>query len=263
MTGSKAMTWIWGAVLVCLLLAVAAWFALISPLRDSTSALREQTESLVSANDQKQIRIQRLAAEAEQLDTRKAELAALRTQVPSDDGLSGYLRQLTDAAAARSVTITAMSPAEPVSFSPVIATSADETMSGAGVPAGTAEETSATATATTSTSAASGSAPVGMVAIPVTISAQGGYFDVLEFINDVQQSGPRLTLVTTVAGTALEAGPGDAGHGPTHEGDLQVTLTGDIFVLPSAVTTAASATTDTEVALPGRVPGKNPLIPVG
>ncbi len=265
MNAKQATTWIWGAVVIALLIVAAAWFALLSPVRSSTADLRLQTEALQSANEQKEVRIARLAKEAEGLDTLKADLASLRSQVPADAAMAEYLRELQAVADAHSVTIVSISPAEPTVFAPAgPETTTQTSVEGAGVPDtandGSADAGGTTATAPATTAPTTG-APAGMVAIPVAFDVVGTYADALAFLDTLQQQTHRLALVTAVAGVGLEDAEASGGRPASSVGDVELTLTGTVFVLPDVPVPAAGA--DVDAPLPGEVPGKNPLIPIG
>lgn len=269
MQRSSSTTWIIGTVLVALLLSAGAWFLLISPTLSTAAETAAQADQVEAANDQTVIRIARLKEQFAEIDTYKAQLAAMQAQIPQDAALSAYLRQLDEVATAHQVTLISIAPSSPATFAPAAAAVAtDEVMSGAGTTSEASDDsasTSETATSTAVTSAAAASAaPAGMADVAVTLTAVGSYDNVLAFLDSIQQTDRRLFLATTVTGTALDDEQATGGRPETHVGDLEVTVSGYVFLLPTTTTTVPAADAGTETpALPGASPGKNPLVPVG
>lgn len=265
MQRSSSTTWIVGTVLVSLLLAVAAWFLLISPTLSTAGETRTQAEQVEMTNEQTVVRIARLKEQFAQLDTYKAELAALRTQVPETAQLSPYLRQLDEVAQAHSVTITSIVPSPPATFAPVAAAATEEVMAGAGTTEEAAEgSTTDTATAEATAAAAATAAPAGMADIAVALTVVGSYDNVLAFIDAIQQTDRRLFLATTVTGTAQDDQAAGGGRPETRVGDLEAAISGYVFLLPSSLPADQVATEgEAAPALPGASAGKNPLVPVG
>jgi Tfp pilus assembly protein PilO len=262
---SKASSWIAGAVVVALLMAAAAWFLLLSPQLTTASETRAAAESTRSSNETLALRVERLKAQFAELDQYKADLAALRLQIPTTAELSELMRQLDGAAAAHSVTVTAVSPGTPAAVT-VTAPQAP-----AADPAAEAtESTEATDAADSAESADAAAAavaslvPAGMTQIPLSLTVVGSYDNVDAFIDTVQTGTSRLLLIANVSGVAQEDAVPGGGRPATSVGDVEATLTGAAFVLPDASVTAAPDPAETApVAPPAAVPGKNPLVPVG
>jgi hypothetical protein len=256
---SKTSTWVGGTVVVALLLLVAGWFLLVSPVLASASETRAATEDVQADNDVTRARIETLKAQFETLDQSKADLAALQLQIPTTGQLSDYLRQVDEQAAARTVAVTSVSPSSPELFAPVTGAAPAATTTDAAGTDGTVTDTSGD-TATTPAPAAGSTAPVGMVDVPVTLTAVGSYANVMSWIQALQEQTDRLLLVTTVTGTAQDDQPAGGGKPQTVKGDIEVSVTGYLYVLPNDKSIPVVTPEETEATLPGADPNRNPLL---
>jgi len=262
MGGAKRSSWIGGAVFIGLIMLAATYFLAVSPTLATASETRTEVNSTNESNIALQAKIDQLAVDFAKLDDYKAQLAAIRTQIPTTADLSGYLRQLDTIAVARSVTLTAVNPAVAQTVvSAVAAPAAPAAKPAAEAPSSTeAGATDAVAPA----APAANAAPAGFAAILFSINVVGTYDNTLAFINDLQNATPRLFLVSGL--TATPQGHSDAGGGrpATAIGDVELAVTGYTYVLtdPSVVPAAADPAAPA-VTLPGAVAGKNPLIPLG
>lgn len=263
MQRSKTGAWIGGAVVVALLMTIASWFLLISPVLASAGETSLQAESTRQSNAALEIKVDRLAEQFTHLDEYKAQLADLRTQVPTDAELAAYLRRIDELAQASSVTVVDVSPGTPVAFLPVVTapvTSGDSTVDATTEKVEGSEETTEEAPAPAPASAA----PAGMVNVPLSMTVVGTYEHVLAFTNALQTTPGRLFVLNSFNGTAQKDAEASAGRPATAVGDLEISLSGFLYVLPDLQ--AAVAPVDPEAAppaLPAEVPGKNPLVPVG
>jgi len=266
MASSKTSTWVGGAVAVALVLILASYFLLISPVLASASDTSSQADETRQQNQILQTKVAHLAAQFAHLDDYKAQLADLRTEVPTEAQLSAYLRRIDAIADANKVTVTAVAADVPQHFSPAVPPS---TGSGdATVDQTTAQQSGATATPSASptkaaaqAAAPSVSAPDGMVDVPLTITVVGSYDHVDKFLNAIQTTKGRLLLITTVTGTGQKDADANAGRPATKVGDLEVTANGFLYVLPDTSSPAPAPTATATPSLPAVVPGKNPMVP--
>ncbi|MDT0164773.1 hypothetical protein Q9R32_04295 [Actinotalea sp. AC32] len=271
-TGPKATGWVLGTVALVAAMGAGSWFLGIGPVLDEAGQAQAQAESVEQANDLQRIKIDRLTKQFEELPAMRAELASLQVQVPTDALLSAYLRDLERIAAERSVTITAfqsevgaalpaVSPVTPVAPAPAPGAGSDGT---APAESGTAAEAPASEPAPAAEPVPI-PAPPGFVAIPVGFSALGSYENVVAFLEAAQTGTSRLFLVTSFVGQAQDEAPEGTGRPATVPGDLEMAITGFVYVLQDTTTpvTAPAEEAPAPAPLPGAVPGKNPLIPVG
>jgi len=265
MSDAKNRTWIVGTVLVALVLGALTWFFGISPALTTASDLREQTEDARAQNDILEMQVVQLRADFEKLPEHRATLEALRTQVPTVPGLASYLRELDAIAVAKGVAITNVSPSAAVDVVPAVPPLAD-------VPAAPVEAPAADQPAEAQDPAAEPAAPVaptgptvpdGMAAIPVTLTVVGTYDATTGFLADLQGTTQRLFLVSGLTVTGQDEAEPSSGRPATQVGDLEIVVTGYLYVLPEPSGVAAPVDPATPPApLPGAVPGKNPFVPV-
>lgn len=268
MSGAKRSTWVGGTVFVALLIMAASYFLAISPTLATASDTRAQVQATEQSNQALQAKLTKLQVDFAKLPEYKADLAAIRVQIPTTADLSGYLRQLDTVAVAHSVTVTAVTPSAPQAVVPAVAVAATPAATTAATP-------TATATAEALPEAPSGvpaaqlvpaaAANVdGFAAIQLALTVVGTYDNALAFLNDVQNATPRLFLVTSLAGSSQPKSDATGGRPATALGDVELTITGFAYALtdptaiPAVVDPAAAAP-----ALPVAVAGKNPLIPLG
>lgn len=269
MTGAKKGSWIGATVFGSVIIVVASWFLAINPTLSAASDVRAQTEQVKSQNDALALKVAKLKADFAKLDDYKAQLGAIRKQIPTDAQLSDYLRQLDAIAAAHTVTVTTVTPGTPTAVvakapaapvaQPTPAPSASATP--APTSAGTDPSAAATGSGTSTGSAASG-IPAGFTSIPMSVTVLGSYDNTLAFLSDLQTATPRLFLVSGFTGTGQQDAAASGGKPKTSVGDQDLVVSGFLFVLPDTAAAATPAPTATP-ALPGAVPGKNPLNPVG
>lgn len=228
MSLSRTNAWIAGTVAVCVLLSAAAWFLLIAPTRANAAELRETTESTAASNDQLQIKVNQLAAQNETLDEKRAELAVVREAMPADPDLALLNRKLEAEAAAAGVTLMRVAPGAavpvvaptPVAVAPVEGESAD-----------------AAAAATPAPTPASS-----VLAIPVSLDVIGPFANVSSFLQAVQTKLGRDFLVQSLNVVAEDPAEASGAKPATANGDVTMTITGSVFVLPETAAAAAAPT---------------------
>ncbi|MBT0995196.1 hypothetical protein KIN34_12975 [Cellulomonas sp. DKR-3] len=259
MGASKKRTWIGGTAFVAVLLAVAAWFLLVSPNLSKASETRAETEAAESFNQVLGLKLTKLKSDFGKLEDYKAELAEREKQIPSTADLESYLDGLDAIAVRRDVTITAVTAGTPEEF--LLAEVAEPE------PEPSAEDESESESEDESGSAAEEDedegpkVPLGLTAIPVSVTVIGTYEDTMAFLDDVHKRNPRVFLVSGLTGTSQKASDGSSGKPATEEGDQELAITGYIYTLPNDVDRGDDEPTDE----PGRLPsndGKNPLLPV-
>lgn len=261
MSGAKKSTWIGGTVFVALVLAAAAWFFAISPTLAAAAEVRDEVEQTNTFNDMLEMRVAKLAADFEKLPEYRAQLESIRTQIPAEAELASYIRELDAIATAHSVTITAVSPGTPELVTVVVQQPATTEPAAAEGEQGTdAEQVDEPGAGTI---AAAPATPANFTTIPFSMTVLGTYDNVLAFVADLQAGTPRLIYVSGLLGTSQKAADAGGGKPATADGDLELVVTGQTYVLPDALPAAQPVDPAAPVpALPGAVPGKNPLVPI-
>lgn len=243
----RPLPWLLGGVGAVALVALGGWALVLAPQAAGTRALEDQAVQTSANEAQLTTRVAELQAQFSDLPQYQADLARARVQVPTDTDLADLLRALRDAAATTGVTLTGVVPAAPEAAvaTPSAATDgATSTADGATTTADGSATTADGATTTTATTTTTTTDPAtGLVRVPLTLTATGGYAAVEAFLAAVQQQD-RLVLLTSVA-----LSPTTTADGQTL---LTLTASGSAFALPA---------TDAEAAAAAAAPPTTPLTP--
>jgi Tfp pilus assembly protein PilO len=218
MLRTRTSRWSVGTAALCLVLLVAAWFLLIAPRRADAAALTDRQVTTEQQNEQLQIQIEQLKAQSGQVATYRAQLSGILKQLPATADMPQLVRDLDSLAAAAGVVVDTLTPSAAAGLK-----------SGPGSSAGKA----------------SSGGTSGVVQIPISVVVHGDYFQTVAFLQKLQTQLSRAFLVTG-AGVAPSSGT---------SGQIQLTITGDVFVWPAgaAATTSASGAS-TATATTGATP---------
>jgi len=229
MASSKAAPWVLGTAFVGILILGVAWMLAISPQMELVSTARADAEAARSQNVVLTQRLGVLGGQAADLDTYKADLAAIRVQIPAEDGLAPLLREFAATAAASSVFIVSIMPGEPVPFVSAVppevvpaAEPAVDVAAAQGQASGTGD--------TVAPAAPVPSGPQGLVAVPIEITVLGTYDNTVTFMALVQEQLQRLFLVTDFTTTEQKASPPSGGRPATVFGDAEFRIKGFVYV---------------------------------
>ncbi len=280
---AKKGTWVAGTVVASVAIMAGAWLLAINPQLSEAAGLRDQTASVESQNSALSDTIEQLKKDFAHLDEYKGQLADLRTQIPTTDALSEYVREIDTIAAQHQVVVTNLVPSPAQAFVPAqvaapAAPTEEPTDPAAEESTDPTAEASPTADATTeapvdpgdttATPAPDGGAsvPEGFAAIPVSITVVGTYDNTVAFLNSLQTGTKRLFLVSGITGTSQKDGEATGGKPATVVGDQELVVTGFLYALPDPLASlpapdGAEAPTPAP-SLPAPPPGRNPLVPV-
>ncbi len=241
--GRRPSTWIGGSVVAGVLILLAAWFLLLSPLREEAAGVRAEVVTAEQQNDLLELQLTSLRADFAKLPEYKAELESLRVSVPRTVESSSLLRELDALAQTTGVRISDIAFMAPVEVVPVGAAVAS-------APAVPVEE--ATAGEEAVPAAPSGPvAPRGLVGLDLTLTVTGSPDAVGAFFTGLQDGSTRLLLVTGFDLSRLEEQGASDGQAAIADGDQRASVRGTVYVLPAAV--AADGPTGGEVAEGGDV----------
>jgi Tfp pilus assembly protein PilO len=166
-----------GAAVVVLL---GWWFLLWSPRSDDIAEARDRTEQAEGQAQQLETEIARLKAAQRDEPLRRAQLETMRTAIPEDPNLAQFILDTNDAANKAGIDFISIAPTPPAAATP-----------------------QAAAAATTATTAPAPAAPP--AEIRVALQLQGGYFQVLDFVNRLNDL-PRLVVIDNVTVSADQTG---------------------------------------------------------
>lgn len=239
-----ARTWVAATVVVALLLALAAWFVLIDPVRAEAADLRSQTADAVARNEQLASQTQVLRQQFANLPDKEAELAALGEALPAEVELPTLIRTVDGFADETGVTVMSIAPgaATPV-VDPAVAAAA-----AAPAPA----PTEGAAPADGAAAPVEPVVPAGPVtmATPLTTTVIGDFFDAQAFLRRMQADMPRAFLVRDLSVTAEDRQDAGGGRPATTAGDVTMTITADVFSRPDPAGAAGAATTPPATSQP-------------
>jgi type IV pilus assembly protein PilO len=221
---TETRKWTLAAVAAGLVLVLAGWFLLIAPKRAQVADIKANTAEQEQTNQQLATDISVLQQQHKDLPEKQAELAALRTKIPTTADLTSYIRLMQDLAHKSQVSFTSLAPSDAAPLG------------------GTADPTGALPLDT-------------LAAMNIELVVTGTYFQVTDFMNELE-TAPRYTLVTGYAFAEGEVGAeGDAASADTStssSGDPQLTATisARIYEYPTAeaVDAASGDATTTQTA---------------
>lgn len=270
MGNTRSGGWIIGTVVLVLAIFAATWFFLAAPRFEAAAETMFMAEDTRSRNDLLALANAKLKADFEKLDEYETELAALHEQIPTTAQLSSFTRTVSDVASQSGVYVLGVSPGLPVDLTvptPVAPPPppAEEPAEGEDeVDTDGGETGDITDVATGTVTEPTGPVQIpGLVAVPVQVSVVGPYANVSSFLGSMQTGQRRLFLVTVLDGTQQDAQDAVGDRPAVAEGDLELTISGYMYVLKPAVTAAelVSEVEQPEVPLP--TSDRNPFAPLG
>jgi len=192
---------------VAAVLVVVVWYvALWSPRSSDLDEARDRKEAAEQQNRDLETRIDRLRAEQRREPELRAAAEKLRTAIPDQPNLAQFILDANDAAVRAGIDFISIAPSPP------------------------AAPTAAATTATTfAGAAATGERPA---EIALALQIQGGYFQVIDFLNRLND----LSRIVVLDGVNLSADT---------SARLSASLTARMFVQPEAVVVPGAVTTTT------------------
>lgn len=230
--------WVGGAALGCTVLLAGGWFVLVSPVRADAALVHEQTASAQDQNGMLEVQLASLEADSKRLDEFRTELETIRTQVPATLLDTELVRQVEAAATASGVHVkelTVMTPSPVVPVAPI----ADDTVP-APAPAPVEGEDAGDAVPLP-TAPVGPVAPDGMIGVDLSFTVSGNPDAVSAFVAAVQESIPRLVLVTGLDVSYQEEQGAEGGAPAVVAGDWLAVVRGTAYVLLPATEAEAAA----------------------
>ncbi len=259
MNAPKTTPWVIGAVVVSLAILAGGWLLGVSPKLDAAAEKNTQAQVQAGRADMLRIQLGQLKKDFANIDGLRADLAALRVQVPETLGESDMTRQIDALAAQAGVTVTLLDPTTAIAMAPAAAPAApaattDSASTGAATPAPAGQGSTATADAT-----AAGGSVSGLFAVPVQMTVLGSYENTLSFVTKLQTANPRLYLVLSIS-TDAQTAQGAQGSLPSiPAGWLATKISAYTYVVTPASTPAAA--TGDAPAIPAPAGQPNPFSP--
>jgi Tfp pilus assembly protein PilO len=193
--------WIVGGVLVLGIAILVGWSLGIAPQLRLAHDTRIERIAVEEQNVGFEERLATLEEQFGGLGELESELAELREAVPGAGELPDFVRQVTDIAAENDVSVTSitLSDAQPF-ITPEVAAGTDPAVA----PATDAAALEAPATDAAAVPAVAALTPEQFLAVPVTVTVEGGYDAALGFIEGLQ-FGDRVITVTNLSTQPLAA----------------------------------------------------------
>lgn len=224
MSMSKSKIWMAGGALACVLVLIASWFLLIGPQRAEAAELEDQTASAQEANAALRLKIATLEKQFNELDSLKSEMDAIRESMPADVAESTLLREVQGLATGTSTTLVSVTTGDAAPLvdpnAPTVAPPDGESASDESSPSDSVSAKPAAATVETM-----------VYSVPVTFVAVSSFQGSQAFLQNLQDNMPRALLVTDLTIQAREPGDEGAGRPIAANGDVELTITGNVFVL--------------------------------
>lgn len=222
--------WTLMTALVCLLVLIAGYMLLVKPQHSKAASVKSETATTQSQVQSLRAQLSRLQDEGRNLASQQAVLAQIVQQLPAQPALPTLLRSLDAAAAQTNVDLTNVSPGNPTAFSesPVA-----KAVASTGTSAGKT---------TTATTPGSGSAVAGLAQIPVSMSVSGSYFDIEQFLNQLE--GLQRSMLVNTFTIGYQNGQSASGSAPTvGAGELTVSIQAEVFMTTQALGSSPASTT--------------------
>ncbi|GAB3135335.1 hypothetical protein [Marisediminicola antarctica] len=203
--------WIIGSLLLSVVILVGGWFIGVAPMLAIAAKAHSDRATVEQQNVQNEQTLADLQARYVELPAISAEFAAIRRSVPEGPEMANFLQTITSAQNASGSFVTDVSVADPVPYAPVVPEPIEAPVSEEGAVA-TAEGNGEVDAAAADPAAAAPVVPVlstssipnadsvtalNFTLIPVTVTADGTFDQVVAFTGQLQGS-ERLFLVTGV-----------------------------------------------------------------
>lgn len=228
MSMSKSKILMAGGAFVCVLVLIASWFLLIGPKRAEAAEFEEQTVSAQDANAALRLRIAKLEKQFNELDSLKSEMDAIRESMPADVAESTLLREVQGLASGTGTTFVSATAGEPT---PLIDPNAPTAPPPSEGEAASDSEGSSDSESPSADPAAAAPLDTMVYSVPVTFVAVSSFQGSQAFLQNLQDNMPRALLVSDLTIQAREPGDEGAGRPIAANGDVELTITGNVFVL--------------------------------
>ena len=241
--------WVLGAAVLIAATAVLGWLLGISPHLIEASTAKAAQATVETQNATYEAQVAALETQYEGIGKLKDDLAELQLAVPGAANLPAFLAQLDSIGQQHQVTLAGITVSDAQLYVPVVAT----------VPVDVAAPTDGSTPAPAAEVAATGVAPAAteptlsplispanFVSVPITLTVDGDYVHILDFIEGLQK-GKRLVMVTTFNTVAKDPGAGASTAAATEDstapaipasGGVTANISALIYVLLNPATAA-------------------------
>ena len=199
--------WVAGALAIAIAIFAGSWFLLVSPKRTEAADLQAQADEQAATNAGLQTELAVLKQQKKELPQQQAKLAGLQTQIPQTSDMPSLVRLLNQAGAKSGVDLVSFSPAAAV---PVTSEASTTVVTEGVLPS---EQ---------------------LAAIDAQIVVTGGYFEIVKFLNSLENL-QRYLLVTNTTIAPDDAASASPETTQKDAGQLTASLSSRVFLLPVVV----------------------------
>lgn len=261
---SGTALWMIGALLISIVVGAATYFLLISPELDRASTARSDLESAVEFNNLLDTQILAAQAAAKNVDEWRAEIAAIRLDLPSTPQQSALERLLNNSLSKEglpTLSISYGSPAEVAPPAQPTPADANSNVDATATPSPTPDPNATTGANGDTTAGSDVPAPVtDIFQTSVTISTAGKPAAIMRFLLDMQTQNERFFTVTNFSISRSAVTEAKAAQPALEAGDWAISISGSVYNLfdpELSLPTKEIATTPPYTG--GSVP--NPFVP--
>ncbi|MFD2839644.1 hypothetical protein ACFSYH_03565 [Populibacterium corticicola] len=234
-------TWVAGAIIVALVMILIAWTFVLSPVREESSKLEEDSTTVETSNAALESKVNRLRQQFEKIDDYRKQLHDLEVRIPRDIDYVQLTKELERSAEDAQVNLISVdSSAGIVRVVPYTSTKQAAPAAEADPDAPTSS-TEGEATTEAAPETISGAAPTatgalsttvdGLYQVPLDIVVQGTYEEVRQFSTALQEGSERAILAFSVEVTPLKSSDGASGEFAAEDGELSFKLSALAYVL--------------------------------
>jgi Tfp pilus assembly protein PilO len=237
---SKASSLILVTSLLGVVILVAAWFLLISPVLSGASEASTNAAAQEEQNANTQVEVNKLKEQYANLADYQQQLEGLQVQIPTTPMYPELQRMFADVAAKHGVVVTALQfgTAQPYVAAVVTTDSGiDDGTDSAPAPSASPSPSPTPGADGSSGNANALRASAGQYAIPVTLTVAGAYDNVMATLKELQNSSGRLVLITDVTVSRSPDSLSSAGGALPKDADTTGVFAGSTFVLTSSTPT--------------------------
>lgn len=250
---ASTKVWVGGTAFVAVALLGGTWFLAVAPTLSLAAETQVQTTATEQQNADLRTKIAQLKVDFANLPALEQQLADLRVGIPTSLELADYLRELDGAATANSITLLDLAFTDSLSV-PVAAAPAAVVPD----PSATTEATAGTDDAAAEVAPAAPAAIDGFIAVPVTMTALGTFPSGLTFLSTLQTGTQRIFLPSNVTAVGQPEAPAANGRPATVQGDIELKITGYLYVLEDTTDVAPSPSPTVELP---QLDDRNPIAP--
>lgn len=266
---SSRNTWIGGAAVVAILLAVAAWFLLIAPLRSDASLANQDAEAVEFSNDVLSNKVRQLRTDFANIEEYRELLREHESRIPPIVDYEVIVDEIERAVEKSKVDLLSVAsdgnivPVSPFTaireVAPVLDPETGEPLENQ--PAAPAEPETVSGEPPTVTGALSTEIE-GFYQIPLTLTVQGNYEEILEFSDSLQVDSQQALLAYSISASALRETGESASAPSSEEGDISYVVSVLAYVLENGDLSSnpGGEKPDMSQPLPG-VGADNPFAP--